>query len=261
MKNPVRRDTAAYYHDILEAFERSGCPICTILHNTADRYLAGVLWELVLDLETRRELNLSRGYCREHGWQLVRPGSALGVAILMKGIVSALLDDMSAPPPRSKPKPEPRRVNLNPFRGEKGLGGKQLSDTLAPAKPCPACAHLNIVEGHLVQSVVAHLRGPESLIDAYRASDGLCLSHFRQALASAKSTADIQVLSDAQRYVWQRLQGELGEFIRKNDHRFRGETFGVERDSWLRALASISGPGPAERATPPRSAAVDEGDS
>jgi hypothetical protein len=48
----------------------------------------------------------------------------------------------------------------------------------------------------------------------------------------------------AQRSVWERLYDELGEFIRKNDHRFRDETFGPERDSWRRALEAISGPPP-----------------
>jgi len=37
----------------------------------------------------------------------------------------------------------------------------------------------------------------------------------------------------------------LAEFIRKNDHQFRGEKFGAERDVWERAIALTSGPQPA----------------
>ena len=40
---------------------------------------------------------------------------------------------------------------------------------------------------------------------------------------------------------WKRLLGELDEFIRKQDYRFREEPIGSERDSWIRAVALVSG--------------------
>jgi hypothetical protein len=40
---------------------------------------------------------------------------------------------------------------------------------------------------------------------------------------------------------WEQLQAELAEFIRKNDYRFSKECFEEERDSWLRATASLTG--------------------
>ena len=56
-------------------------------------------------------------------------------------------------------------------------------------------------------------------------------------------------LVDAQKSVWQRLQADLDEFIRKSDQRFRDEPFGEERDAWRRALAAISGPPPRSQST------------
>jgi hypothetical protein len=41
--------------------------------------------------------------------------------------------------------------------------------------------------------------------------------------------------------VYRGLHGELSEFIRKHDHRFSQEPFGVEKDSWTRAVAALAG--------------------
>jgi len=38
-----------------------------------------------------------------------------------------------------------------------------------------------------------------------------------------------------------RENGKPSEFIRKNDYRFRHETWGEERDAWLRAIAALAG--------------------
>jgi len=38
------------------------------------------------------------------------------------------------------------------------------------------------------------------------------------------------------------LQAELGEIVRKNDYRFRGEPWGSEKDAWLRALQKLKRP-------------------
>ena len=51
----------------------------------------------------------------------------------------------------------------------------------------------------------------------------------------------------AQRAVWERLNGELEEFLRKSDYRFQKEPFGAEKDSWQRAISAISGQYPTRR--------------
>jgi hypothetical protein len=117
---------------------------------------------------------------------------------------------------------------------------------LSPQIPCPACSHLDSTERDCIGTLWTHLDGPGALLEAYRTSDGLCLSHFRRTLALAPARATAESLVSAQQEVWQRLYAELGEFIRKKDVRFRDEPFGVERDSWRRALEAVSG-------APPRS--------
>lgn len=48
-------------------------------------------------------------------------------------------------------------------------------------------------------------------------------------------------LKDAFRGRLEGVQGELAEFIRKNDYRYANEPSGGERDSWLRALRALGG--------------------
>jgi hypothetical protein len=236
-----RLDAVPHYRDICNAFKQPGCPLCRLLANEADRYLDAVLWELVNDPPSRSELNQARGYCREHGWLLVRHGAALAVAILTRDVLATVLGVLASHPLEDKP-PSAWRDLLYGLDGDRlSRHTAKLSAELAPQRPCPACAHLSLLERDHVGTVSAHLDGPGVLAELYRSSDGLCLDHFRQALARAPSSAAAASLIAAQRDVWERLHAELGEFVRKADFRFREEPFGAERDAWRRALGIISG--------------------
>lgn len=237
-------ESIPYYQDILEAFGRPGCPICRLLAASTERYLDSVLWELVNDPGVREELNQARGYCRQHGWLLVRAGAALGVAILMRDVVRTLLAEVAANPVEEVPESALQGLLRSLEREPDCKATVKLEDALAPQRPCPACVLEQDREGDYVKTTVTHLKGSKPLEDAYHASDGLCLAHFRSALAQASCKSEAETLVAAQLAVWQRLHDELGEFIRKNDHQFRGEAFGQEKDAWRRALEAISGPAP-----------------
>jgi hypothetical protein len=244
---PLRdSDLAAvpYYHDIRQALAQPGCAFCHLLAQSAERYLDGVLWEQVNDPEVRSELNLARGYCHEHGWLLVRAGASLGVAILTRGVIKALLDVADSTPVQPGPLPamEGLRKRLRPGFSSTSAAG--LLEALSPQSPCPACAIVRDREQKLADTLLAHLEAPGSLAEAFAGGDGLCLAHLRSCLKRSTSPARTNLLLTAQRQVWQRLYEELGEFIRKSDHRFRHETFGAEADAWRRALEVISGPVP-----------------
>ena len=66
----------------------------------------------------------------------------------------------------------------------------------------------------------------------------------QKAVALVRDRETFEALTAAQRAIWERLTEHLGEFIRKNDHRFRHESWGVEADAWLRALATLVGSKP-----------------
>ncbi|MGD9376029.1 MAG: DUF6062 family protein [Anaerolineae bacterium] len=232
-----------YLGELLDALEARGCPICRLVAQSAERHLDAVLWEQVNDPALRSQLNEARGYCQQHAWLLVRPGAALGTAILARSVLHSLLEVLSSTPVErgSAPVWEGLRRTFDEKAASKGTA--KLVEALGPQEPCPVCRHVDTMERHYITTMLAHLDGPQGLADAYRNSDGLCVAHLRKALARA-SRSQAEQLVAVQVILWGELLFELEEFVRKNDPRFRHEGMGEERDSWSRALALVSGPRP-----------------
>jgi hypothetical protein len=231
---------SAGYYDLRQAFGEPGCALCRLLAQAADGYIDGVLWELVNDPELRQELNRTRGYCREHAWLLVRYGASLGAAIMMKDIIDTLGRVVEAgkfePPPFSL-----RQMWQNFNSAQPNAATAKLAADLAPQAPCPVCVKVQITEAYYLAALRQHFTGSDNLASVYRASDGLCLPHFRLALAQIADQETFTALVEAQKAIWQRLSAELSEFIRKKDHRFQNESFGPEGDAWLRAIEAVVG--------------------
>lgn len=225
-----------YYDELLEAFGQAGCPVCRVLAVEADRLVDAILFEMVNDVRVRQELNEAGGYCGRHAQMLVRPGGALGSATMMQGVIKHLLRALDEAPADG---------GGNRLRGLLGGSGRaRAAEALAARRPCPVCANEATLLSHYTTTLLAHLKPDSPLAAAYLRSDGLCLAHVRHALGEAGGGPAVATLVDCQRTVWERLNGELEEFLRKNDYRFSHEPMGAERDSWLRAIAAISGPLP-----------------
>jgi hypothetical protein len=228
---------AEAYHDaLIEAFAAGGCPVCALTERAVDRYVDSVLWDMVNDPPMRARLVETRGFCRAHAWRFARKGAALGVAIMMQDLVGNFLRELDGDAAQAD-----RQGWRGLFSGEGAAA--RLEDALQPQRPCLVCAYIAPLEADMLASLAKHMTGRHGFAQAYAASDGLCLPHFRGALAAAGGKQRA-ALVDAQRQVWQRLHGELAEFIRKNDYRFRSEGFGGEADSWERALEAVSGSRP-----------------
>jgi len=228
-----------FLDELREAFHGPGCAFCRLLDKHADKFVDSILWEMVNDPGTRIELNQARGYCNQHAWLLVRGGAALGTAILMNDVVKTLLKVADERQLEGK-----SRRSLQRLLERNHQAATRLAAELSPQTPCPVCANSSALEKYYATTLLAHMDGRDSLAEAYQASDGLCLPHFRYTLIAASPANDLAPLVEAQIVVWQRLHGELEEFIRKSDFRFRDETSGVEKDSWRRALEAVSGAAP-----------------
>ena len=134
-----------------------------------------------------------------------------------------------------------RRVREALHPGRKTAATAILVSQLEPQITCPACAWVEKMEGIYLEVLVSNLLGEEGLLAAYESSDGLCLPHFRQALAWVRDERVFEALVNVQRVVWERLVSNLTEFICKSDYRFQDEPWGEERDAWLRAIAALTG--------------------
>jgi hypothetical protein len=220
------------YHDLLEALSQEGCPICQLGQRVAEQYLDRLLYENVNDPGLRERIRAARGLCHRHAWALAEiRGGSLGIALIYRDVLHAVLQETA------RDAGDERRFLSWPLPSPEGAA---QAERLMPQGPCPACAQQEEMERIYLHELLRHLDDPR-LRQAYLASAGVCLPHLRRALRLMEGDAQRQALLDVQRAIWQRLLAELDEFIRKNDYRFRGEGFGPEGDSWLRALASISG--------------------
>jgi len=229
------------YYDLRDALTQPDCPVCRLMARDSERYLDSLLWESVNDPGVRHKLREAQGLCHQHAWQLNRAGASLGVAILMHDVLGSVLGAMESARFQALPALSLRRAQESLDRGQLAAATANLVGRLIAKAECPACIQAGQMEEIYLSTLNEHLLGEDGFLAAYEASDGLCLPHFRQALASLREEAVFQALLTAQRTVWGRLVEHLGEFIRKNDTRFRGEPWGDESDAWLRALGTLTG--------------------
>ena len=99
---------------------------------------------------------------------------------------------------------------------------------LQPALECPVCAQVHRIEVDAAQALLVYLTpGAHTLVEPFTAGNGLCLVHLRLTFAQPGKAQAHATLVAAQRTIWQRLHGELGEYIRKLDVQFRHEPYGA----------------------------------
>jgi hypothetical protein len=200
------------FYDLIEACQAAAattaaaCPICTLVERDVRQYLDSLLYEYVMERETHATLRAARGLCATHSALLLEyRASVLGIGILYHAVIDELLTLTS-------------RMSMQPPRSVFGRRHEQQ--------------HITTFAEHLNDARLAA---------AFRASSGLCLAHFRGTVNACPDAACAQTLITMQTAHWQRLKGELDEFIRKYDVNHADETMGAEGDSWKRALTQVAG--------------------
>lgn len=219
------------YFDLIETFPKRGCAVCNLLAHDVDHLLDSILYEHVTDPEMHAAFRASKGLCHTHGWRLSTLGNVLSMAILYEATLDEILNTLDQVPSSAK-----RYLNrLMPMQNNNA----DLVEALSPSEPCIACKLEKRSETQYL-SVLSDYIHDEKMQAAYQQSDGLCLDHFKQILRYTHHAERTQKIIDIQREIWKRLDFELQEFKRKYDQHV-GEKIGSEGDSWLRAIASISG--------------------
>ena len=221
-------------YKIIEACREPGCPICRLEQQGVERYLDQQFYENVNHPAWRDRLRASHGFCHEHAWLGVnrRLGDALGFSIIYHDIIHSLFNSLE----------KNTGSGRGSRRGQESLR-KRVETVLAALKPrkrCPACEHRDKLTRGLLLALVEDIRTPE-MIEALRASEGLCLPHLRLALGFANDHAAYETLLTLSRAKLESLQNELAEFIRKNDYQAIQEGFGSEGNAWLRAISMMVG--------------------
>ncbi|MDI6711550.1 MAG: DUF6062 family protein [Thermoanaerobacterales bacterium] len=223
--------------EIMGAMKLPGCPVCTLLVSIEDRYLRSLLREGICDAYVRARLRRGRGLCHRHAWALQELearefGDGMSNAILEEDILLSLLEEDLE---QSEGRPSRRRWLRRRAKEEAGLP----AGALRPGEPCAVCAHLESFTHIYCKRTADRVNG--SYRDAYVSSDGLCLPHFIRTLDLMPGASERAAVIAMQRRKIEGLVGELREYIRKHDYRFRNEPKGPEQDAWIRAVRLLVG--------------------
>jgi hypothetical protein len=225
------------YFELRDALAGPGCALCALALRSMRRYFEALGYESVNDPGIRDAVRAARGFCEVHGRMLRQARDALGTAIIHRDVISAVIDALRGLAYRPTSLGDRLRQAIG---GERNGATNGRAHALAPQQPCPACARRQTTDQVYVDALLQHLTD-DDLLPLFRDSAGLCLPHLRLAIEHTLDAATFDRLKDAQTAIWQRLAGELDEFIRKHDHRFAAEPLGDEHSSWSRAVDLVSG--------------------
>lgn len=218
------------FYDLIETFPDGGCVVCSLVKRDVNRFLDSHLYEYVNTPDTHAAMRSSRGLCATHSANLVEYGaSVLGITILHAAILDELL----------KTAAEPNRASAT-FGRLRGGSGSNLATKLEPSSQCMACAALERAEDQHTTTIAEYIND-KRLYEAYKASDGLCLPHFRRVLRVVPDSARADMLTSLQIPKWRALKAELDMLADKYDANHNDQAVGDEADSWRRALSMVSG--------------------
>jgi hypothetical protein len=227
------------YHDLLDALNQPGCPVCRLSSDSVRRYLDGLFYEFVNDPVARDSLLNSHGFCAEHAGLLLetRIADALGASMIYKNIVKIILENFPKSSSESILSPIPNRS-----KERARLIRKFISASSTPGR-CPACETREAASDRALEGLSKSL-DDENLRIAYQGSDGLCFPHLTQLIERTQGTDMVKFLLSVTQKKLETLQSEMDELIRKNDYRFQSEGI-TDREglAWRKAMRMVSGGG------------------
>ncbi len=230
----------AFYFDILENLAQGRCPACELVRQKPLHYIDHALYGLVTDPGAQNLFAETGGYCRRHaGMLLAIPwGSALGVAILYNRLVEDAAALLQAGPREGALHAKRGGISFNPFSPK----GRRDSPARGENPDCLACKVERETEQGVLHTLVDTLRAGDSrMTGAVEGNEGFCLYHLELARTMDSGEKGNAVLRSHGLRRAERLLAELKEFIRKSDYRFTREQMGGEGDSWMRAVAWVTG--------------------
>jgi hypothetical protein len=230
------------YLQLKDALAQDGYAMCRLREYYGRRYLSWFLHEQVNDVATRLKLAQSWGFCAYHAWLLQkleweRCHDGMATATLWEWlmrrygtILQHSLEESSLPKKRL----------WHQWRWWRpSRPAEPLLQAFAAEGICPTCTSQQESEAYTLRVLTQHLAEDSSFQTLYKQAGGLCMPHFKAALASAGEEQAARVLVEVQRETLGRLAAELSEYLRKHDYRFAHEPYGAEADAFLRATALL----------------------
>jgi hypothetical protein len=234
--------------EIKYVMRQPGCLICRVYQREASHYIKHLLWENVYDLETRKRIIASLGYCPEHTRLLAsteysKCGDAMGVNIIYENLSQAMIHRL-----------ETWRLPRQRHNGISGLferaarwleNHEPTSTTLSTKATCRVCQIAGESAAYALSVLMEELdTQADEWLALYRAADGLCLTHLRTCLEqwSPIYPAAAEFLRQDTLQRLNRWSVDMHEYVRKRAWDKRHETITDEENlAWQRTLAFFTG--------------------
>jgi hypothetical protein len=225
------------YAELIEALQQRGCALCGLAQSKSARYIDTLLTEAIMDVEQRDAWRAVKGLCHWHAWMAAAsPQSSSSLAILYDDLLhheATLLAQLTAAPSAARW----HRLRMGSRMAQHV---RRWLHAWRQPRTCPAC-HLWQDHERLCLTVLLDAWPDQELSATFARSDGLCLPHTARLIAHGATHPHLSAILAAQQVHWQTLQGDLREFLRKQDYRYAHESFGREADAWQRVIALFVG--------------------
>jgi hypothetical protein len=241
-----KQNKSSVYHELIEAMEQTGCPVCRLIDRAVRQYVDVFFYENITNVARRAEIRASRGYCSVHGAMLGGPSRMLGIAIIQHDVINDVLREVNKTLPRTEAatarksdrksgKPTPLDdLSATPLRNA-------LLNAVKPKRLCPLCEYESDTERNLLRTLINDI-GEVELQTAFEKSTGLCLPHVQAALQLRGVSADgLRRVMQIERDILQSLKAELDEYLVKSNGSYDYQGMGDESDSPARAVRLVSG--------------------
>lgn len=168
------------YHEMIDAFASSECPICFLLNDRTKRYLNEIAYECGADKFFRVQFNASGGFCNTHAYEFFSIAKASGLLVVYESIIEGALARL--------------------FKG----------DAKEPRRACLACDRETKLETQYVQTIKKWVND-RALKDLYERSNGLCFPHYRMLLRTKGRLPDWVI--DFQRARYERFLRDIRAYL------------------------------------------------
>jgi len=232
-------------YDLEERLVQPGCPICQVYQHSAHRYVERLLCEFVNDSTARDAFLLSWGYCPVHTRLVAKVeqemfGDWLATNILFESLSRHVRNKL----------PNPVRLY-----GESQFIWKRISSMLVrgldldpsviSSARCGICESAESSAQYALSALIEGMENqPDKWCPLYKQSDGLCLTHLREALIPHNKQSSTAVNFILERRLEQLDQQTIAmeEYARKFSwDRRQEEKTEEELHAWETNLAFFSG--------------------
>lgn len=223
------------YHELKDNLEQDLCPICTLINKNIDRFIEGLLYESVNDVEIRKDIKKSKGYCNYHGWKIESFGDPLAHSIIYGDLMESLGDSI-----------ENFLKDINSINYEKKLFSNKTKENnklekfrknLNTKDNCPICKMVFDSEKLYILSFAEYIREDNEFKAQFEESGFLCIPHIIKLLEFYSDINTMKKIMEVQLSKIKKLSHHLSEIKRKSDYRFSNEdSSSEEKTAWIKAI-------------------------